>query len=289
MNYVYRRPFDYRRSPTHFFALRHAAGAASATAGLNLGLTGTLTGTGQLAAVCSLTMGVSATASGSTQMTASSDLTTDLSGTLLGSGALVSTISMTFDLQATGQVSSAYSPLMYRPTKRWPQREVDWRAYTDRLVIFPLNALSDITGSASLVFGMTGTLTGTAATAATAAQTITLSGTLLGAGALAAQPAMTITLSGTATGAVSGDVAASADMMLGASGTLLGTGELISVAAMQFTLAGTATKTVAMFANAGMTISLTGTLSDISGIVLLPAKSSRIAKVRRKYRTVAVH
>ena len=214
---------------------------------------------------------------------------TDLTGTLFGSGALVSSISLTFDLQATGQVSIAHSPLRYRPTKRWAQQEVDWRAYTDRMVIFPLNVPTDVTATAAMTISLGGILTGVAAMAATAAQTITLTGTLLGQGALAGTLPMTLSLSGTLSGTQSGGISGVAAMTLDLSGALTGIGALESTPLVQFVLTGTPTATVAIFATAAMQLSLSGMLTDISSGGVQPASARRTLRARRRFQAITLH
>jgi hypothetical protein len=192
---------------------------------------------------------------------------------------------MQFDLSATGTLQQAYSPLMYRPTKRWATREVDWRAYTDRLVIFPLNVSADMTGSASLVLSATGVLTGQAAASGSAAIVFGGAGTLLGAGRLAGSSALAFDLTGTLGATTSGDMAGVSALQLDAIGTLYATGALLGNAAMILSASATPSQQVAISGQASMVLGASGTIFD-AGSGAIQTLPSRIT-LRVPRRTIA--
>ena len=241
MSWVYRRPFDYRSRPTPFFLLRYAAAVARGSSDLSLTATGSITGIGALSGSASLSMGASASLTGESALIGSTAILIDADGSIAGTGALVGTISLQFTLAATGTLQQAYSPLMYRPTKRWASREVDYRAYTDRVVIFPLKVATDIEGTASLTLDASAVLVGQAAISGACSLTFGASATLLGAGHLAGASAMAFDLSATLGGTTSGGIAGAASLQFDCAAALLGIGELIGNASLSLGASGNLT------------------------------------------------
>lgn len=287
MSWVYRRPFDYRARPTPFFLLRYAAAVARGSSDLSLTATGTITGTGALSGAAALSMGATGNLTGASALTGSTAILIDADGSIAGAGALVGTISLQFTLSASGTLQQAYSPLMYRPTRRWAAREVDYRAYTDRVVQFPLKVASGVEGVASMTLGASAVLVGQAAMAGTCSITIGADAVLLGAGSLAGATGMAFDLSGTLGATVSGGIAGAAAIQLDCAAALLGIGELIGNASLLLSASAVGSSVVSAAGTSEITLMANGALTDVSGAVIrVTTGIKRKVRVRRVLRAL---
>jgi hypothetical protein len=141
-------------------------------------------------------------------------------------------------------------------------------------------SVSQITGTAALTFGQTGTLTGAGALSGTATLTFAQSGALLGTGALSGTAALTFSQSGTltGTGALSGsttltfaatgtldqptgDISGTSALTFGQSGTLTGLGTLSGTAALTFGQSGALTGFGALSGSTALSFGQSGTLT----------------------------
>ena len=287
MSWVYRRPFDYRSRPTPFFLLRYAAAVAGGSCDLSLTAAGTITGTGALSGVAALSLGASGNLTGASALTGSTAILIDADGSIAGTGALVGTISLQFTLSASGTLQQAYSPLMYRPSRRWASREVDYRAYTDRVVIFPLKVATGIEGTASMTLDASAVLVGQAAIAGAGSLTFGASAVLLGAGQLAGASAMAIDLSATLGATTSGGIAGAISLQFDCAAALLGIGELTGNASLFFGASAVGSSVASVAGMSAMTLAASGALTDVSGAVIrVTTGIKRKVRVRRVLRAL---
>ncbi len=204
-------------------------------------------------------MGASGNLTGASALTGSTAILIDADGSIAGTGALVGTISLQFTLSASGTLQQAYSPLMYRPSRRWASREVDYRAYTDRVVIFPLKVATGIEGTASMTLDASAVLVGQAAIA--------------GAGSL--------TFGATTSGGIAGAISLQFDC----AAALLGIGELIGNASLFFGAAAVGSSVASVAGMSAMTLAASGALTDVSGIGI---SNGAAVTVRGANRTITV-
>lgn len=275
MTWVYRRPFDYREKPSRLFLLLLAASAASGSSDLTFASSGTLTGDGALSGTCAIGFSVSAEHGSIGNLVGSSDIAFATTAILLGQGALVGSSSVVVDAAAVLSASAAFNPIYQKPPVRWSRPSFDYAQAQQRLVIFPLNVPSGISGQADLSFAnTTGVLTGIASIAGSTSTVVTVSGTLLGSGELAGSIANIFTVEGVLAGTASGDISGSTATTFTPSATLTGAGSL----------EGTASNTFSASLAPGSIQQIVGSASilfDVSG-VLIEGQDIRVASRRKR-------
>ena len=121
-----------------------------------------------------------------------------------------------------------------------------------------------LSGSSSLTFTASGTLTGDGALSGSSSLTFTGSGTLTGTGDLSGSSSLTFTGTGTLTG--TGDLSGTAPVTFTATGTLTNAsdGAISGSSSLTFTGTGTLTGTGALSGASDLTFTATGTLTDAS-------------------------
>lgn len=126
-------------------------------------------------------------------------------------------------------------------------------------------------GSTSLTFSTSGTLTGTGALSGSSSLTFSTAGTLAGAGALSGSTTLTFTASGNM--GAPGEMSGSSSLTFSASGTLSGAGAMSGASTLTFSTAGVLSGTGALSGASSLTFTASGT-GSISGTVQISGSST---------------
>lgn len=231
VDWVYRRPWDYRPFRSPIFTLLAVAGSTSGVVALTLGGVGALTGTGALAGTAAITIGATGDAAGGNPIAGTASQVLNGSATLRADGALAGSAAITFGGTNTINSVVGLTPTRFQRAKRfWPETPF-WE--TGRLVtIFPYSPPTAFVGTADIVFGGNGLLRGAGAMAGVGNNVFGGAGALQGSGALVGVAALSLNGSGTMTGTASGSISGDSNLIWSASGTLDGTANLMGHADM---------------------------------------------------------